>query len=235
VIEPSADGDDLVARSAIEAVLVARWECADLLSRRPPRLAADLLRGHAAELAASPFARDQVLSLALETAARDIDRGATPLQQGAMFLFEGDACGTRPRETIREAVLAQPQPAGAPLDLAAEFERRVAAERLATGELARRMEAEARLQEALWDDPRLAAQPAVRHAILCSVPRLTARAADLDPRRRRAGRQARPRRRAVRRIAVRRLKRAAGWRLALVVLAAAVAASALPIAAALQD
>ena len=228
------DRDDLVARSAVEALLAARWESADLLSRRPACLAADLLRGHAAELATSPFARDQVLSLALETAARDIDSGAAPLDQGAMFLFEGDACGMRARESIRDAVLAQPSPSS-PTDVVGEFERRLAPEHLAASELSRRMEAEARLQEALWDDPRLTAQPAVRHAILCSVPRLTARAADLEAGRRRAGRQARRGRRRLRALVLRRPRRAAGWRLALVLLAAAAAASVLPIAAVLRD
>jgi hypothetical protein len=60
------------------AVAEARWEAADLLSRRPA-LAADLLRGHAAELAASPTARDQLLGLALERAAADLDAGRAPL------------------------------------------------------------------------------------------------------------------------------------------------------------
>lgn len=60
------------------AVAEARWEAADLLSRRPA-LAADLLRGHAAELAASPARSDQLLSLALERAAADLDAGRAPL------------------------------------------------------------------------------------------------------------------------------------------------------------
>ena len=60
------------------AVAEARWEAADLLSRRPA-LAADLLLGHAAELAASPVRSDQLLSLALERAAADLDAGRAPL------------------------------------------------------------------------------------------------------------------------------------------------------------
>ena len=79
--------EDPIASAAVEALLAARWECADVLSRRPARLAADLLRGHAAELATSPLASDQVLSLALDTAARDIEAGNPPLDGGAMFLF----------------------------------------------------------------------------------------------------------------------------------------------------
>jgi hypothetical protein len=60
------------------AVAEARWEASDLLSRRP-ELAADLLRGHAAELAASPDQADQLLCLALERAATDLDAGRAPL------------------------------------------------------------------------------------------------------------------------------------------------------------
>lgn len=236
--------DDIVARAAVEAVLVARWECSDLLSRRDPRLAADLLRGHAAELTASPFARDQVLSLALEAAARDIDRGAAPLHQGAMFFFEGEACGARPRDAIRETILRQASPACGPGDVVAEFERRVAPEHLTVRELSLRMDAEAQLQESLWDDPRLAAQPSVRRAILCSVPRLAARAADLDPSRRRAIRKSKAGRRAIPRPPASRGRPArwrglapgvATWPLVLGLVAAAVAVTVLPLAAALTD
>jgi hypothetical protein len=71
----------VTAADEAAAVAEARWEAADLLSRRPA-LAADLLRGHAAELATSPVARDQLLGLALERAAADLDAGRAPLADG---------------------------------------------------------------------------------------------------------------------------------------------------------
>lgn len=243
---PRSSGDP-VGRAAVEALLAARWECADLLSRRPAPLVPDLLRAHAAELTASPFARDQVLSLALEAAARDLDVGAAPLGQGVMFLFDGESCAHPSRERIQASVRGQPSGQLSGADLAAAFERRLAAERLAPSELSLRLHEEARLQEALWDDPRLVAAPAVRQAMLGSVPRFAERAAQLDPSRRRAARRARARRRVHRgrpsrrslakRLAAvrRRMPDGVGWWIAAGVLAVAVAASVFPAAAALQD
>ncbi len=176
-----------VASAAVEALLAARWECAELLSRRPPQLAADLLRGHAAELATSALASDQVLSLTLETAACDIEAGAPPLDGGALFLFTDAGCAADERTTLRDRVLQLPgEPAPTPAELVNEFERRLADRRLTTADLSRRLAAEARLQEALWDDPRLPAQMAVRLAMLRSIPRLAERAAELDRRQSRA-------------------------------------------------
>jgi hypothetical protein len=171
-----------VAGAAVEALLAARWEVAELLSRRPSLLAADLLRGHAAELAASALASDQVLSLALETAARDIQAGNPPLDAGALFLFADDGGLAGARQSIRGMVMRQPgEPTPAPNDLVAEIERRLADEQLTPVEMSARLAAEARLQEALWDDPRLPAQTPVRLAMLCSIPKLAERAAELDP------------------------------------------------------
>jgi hypothetical protein len=173
-----------VAGAAVEALLTARWEVAELLSRRPSLLAADLLRGHAAELATSALASDQVLSLALETAARDIQAGNPPLDEGALFLFADDGGLASARQSIRGMVTRQQgEPEPAPTDLVAEIERRLADERLTPAELSARLAAEARLQEALWDDPRLPAHTSVRLAMLCSIPRLAERAAELDPNR----------------------------------------------------
>jgi hypothetical protein len=170
-----------MACAAVEALLAARWECMELLSRRPPQMAADLLRGRAAELAASAFATDQVLSLALETAASDLDAGSPPLEGGALFLLCDAEAVAQGRLAIRTTVLRQTgEPSPAAARLVAELEHRLAGHQLTPAALARRMAAEARLQEALWDDPRLPASTAVRLAMLNSVPDLTARAAELD-------------------------------------------------------
>jgi hypothetical protein len=179
---PPSSSKEPVAGAAVEAVLAARWEVAELLSRRPSLLAADLLHGHAAELATSAVAADQVLSLALATAARDIQAGNPPLDDGALFLLADDGCLAAARQSIRAIVIRQPgEPDPAPKDLVAEVERRLADERLTPVELSARLAAEARLQEALWDDPRLPAQMPVRLAMLCSIPKLAERAAELDP------------------------------------------------------
>jgi hypothetical protein len=173
---------DPIVGAAVEALLVARWEVAELLSRRPSLLAADLLRGHAAELASSALASDQMLSLALETAARDIQAGSPPLGEGALFLLTDENGLATARQSIRRMVMQQPgEPAPAPNDLVVELECRLADERLTPAELSARLAAQARLQEVLWDDPRLPAQTSVRLAMLCSIPKLAERAAELDP------------------------------------------------------
>lgn len=175
-----AASKDPVASAAVEALLAARWECADLLSRRPSPLTADLLRGHAAELAGSAIAGDQVLSLALETAARDIEAGDDPLAAGVLFLMADAARTASARQSIRDDVLGQTV-TSAPVDIVTEVERRLSDQRLPPADLAHRLAAEARLQEALWDDPRLPAGTAVRVAMLRSVEKFIARAAELDP------------------------------------------------------
>ena len=187
---PRTTPEDPVAGAAVEALLAARWEVAELLSRRPSLLAADLLRGRAAELATSALAGDQVLSLALETAAGDIEAGQPPLDEGALFLFADTGSLAGARESIRGMVMRQPgEPAPAASDLVAEIERRLADERLTPAELSARLAAEARLQEALWDHPRLPAPTSVRLAMLCSIPKLAERAAELDPNQALSGRK----------------------------------------------
>ena len=171
---------DPLAEAAVEAVLAARWECTELLSRRPSRLAAELLRGHAAELATSALAGDQVLSLALETAASDLEAGRPPLEAGAMFLFTDAGSADGARRRLRDLVLQQPgEPSSPPRDVVAEIERRCADEGLTPSQLSRRLAASAHLQNTLWDDPRLPAQVPVRLAMLHSAPKLSERAAEL--------------------------------------------------------
>lgn len=180
---PPTPPENPVAVAAVEALLAARWEVAELLSRRPSRVAADLLRGHAAELAMSALADDQLLSLALDRAAQDIEAGDPPLQAGVPFLLDDSDGLAGARESVGGIVLQQPgEPAPTPVHLAAEIERRLLDERPTPTELSDRLAAKARLQEALWNDPRLPAEPSVRLAMLCCIPMLAERAAELDPR-----------------------------------------------------
>jgi hypothetical protein len=169
---------DPLACAAGEALRAARWESAELLSRRPPRLAADLLRGHAAELATSPLGGDQVLSLALETAARNIELGSAPMDEAGVFLGAEEGDVAEARERLRMLVL-QPSPASSSVDVVDQLERRLADRLLTAAELAERLTAEASLQEALWDDPRIPAAIPVRLAMRQSIPRLRRRASEL--------------------------------------------------------
>jgi hypothetical protein len=173
---------DVVATAAIDALIAARWQCADLLARRPPAFVRDLLLARAAELASSPIARDQILSRGLEAAAADLEAGRPPLEEGAAFLFrERSPCATA-REIVREQVFRYGGvPARASDDAAAELERRVRAERPADHELSQRLAREAHLQEVLWDDPRLPAETHTRLIMLCAVPKVIERALALDP------------------------------------------------------
>jgi hypothetical protein len=102
--------DELAGPAADDAVMAARWECADLLSRKSPEAARDLLLGHAAELAGSPRPRDRVLSKALEAGAADIAAGRRPLQQALPADASAETAeprpGRRPRTARRWRILA---------------------------------------------------------------------------------------------------------------------------------
>lgn len=66
---PGSDSVRLVEAASAEALRAARWESIDLATRRPDGAHRDLLLARAAELAMSPVARDQLMSLALERGA----------------------------------------------------------------------------------------------------------------------------------------------------------------------
>ncbi|NBB17614.1 hypothetical protein GVN21_19815 [Caulobacter sp. SLTY] len=71
----------MARESALAAICEeARWEAADLLSRRGGAAAVDLLRGHSGELAVSPLARDRLLAMALDQAADSLASGSASLE-----------------------------------------------------------------------------------------------------------------------------------------------------------
>jgi hypothetical protein len=180
----------------VDTVVAARWESSELLSRRSSPVTADLLRGHAAELAHSSFGRDQMLRLALEAAALDLEKGRSPLELGALFFFSRDVPSAEERSQVRKLVAALGDaPADASDYLAPELERRLAQEHLTDAELCDRLQEEAELHETLWDDPRLAAEPQVRLRMLRSAEGFRKRAAELNPSRVLAARRADRRRR----------------------------------------
>lgn len=180
----AAPDPDVVASAAIAAVMAARWESSDALSRRPAELASDLLRTRARQLATSPAGRDQLLSVALAVAAADIEAGRPALADGALFLLEEPTPDQAAREVLRAAVLRQGGVAVAESQrVADDAERRQGRDGVEAGALSQRLRAEARLHELLWDDPRLPAAARTRLVMLCAIPRLLQRAAELDPNR----------------------------------------------------
>jgi hypothetical protein len=177
---------DVVASAAIAAVMDARWESSEALSRGPAELASDLLRRRAGELATSPAGRDQLLSVALQAAAADIAAGRPALADGALFLLEAPAPDPAARDALRAAVLKQGGVAVAESQrVAEEVEARQRRDGVEAAALAQQLRAEARLQELLWDDPRLPAAARTRLVMLCTIPRLLRRSEELDPSRRR--------------------------------------------------
>ncbi|MFL5297075.1 MAG: hypothetical protein ACJ798_11905 [Phenylobacterium sp.] len=179
---PERQPADPAVQAAVDALLAARWECADLLSRKPAVHAIELVSGRAAELASSPIGRDQMLSAALDAAAADLGAGRPPLPDGTGFFFRGRAPCPTARLVIREQVFRHPGVPGRAADeAAAELERRCRLECRSERELSARLWSEASLQRSLWDDPRLPAQTHTRLIMLCAVPKLARRAADLDP------------------------------------------------------
>ena len=172
-----------VAAAAIQAVMEARWETTSLLARRPVESVPDLLRARAAELATSAWGRDQVMSVALEAAADDVENGRPALATGALFFFQGPADPEArlpiQREVFRRFGSAE-QEADAIVAVVEEEHRR-AASGASPGEISARLFADALLHKQLWDLPRLRADSHTRLTMLCSVPRLVERARALDP------------------------------------------------------
>lgn len=166
---------ELLAAATAQAVSAARWERIDLGARKPHMLPDDLLLAKAAELALSPIGRDQLMSLALEHGVRDGDQGAALLDVSAP-LAERAVIAIR---VFRSA----PRRASETEALVVQIEERHAQD---LGERARfdllpgRLFQEATLQELLWDHPAIAAPDEVRMAMVCSIPKLRERSADLD-------------------------------------------------------
>lgn len=160
-----------------EAWATARWDRADLATRRPDAGPGALLLAKAVECASSPVAREQLLSLAIERVAGDADDGAPLIE-------------ARPDPGGRAGIAAEVsalEPRAAEIEAAAALiESRHARRPATTGEqrdrLAAQLREDALLHEMLWDHPDLAASPAVRRAMLGAIPRLRERADQLTTR-----------------------------------------------------
>lgn len=100
----SASGATLLQAAASEAISAAWWDRLDLEARRPGEANVDLILGKAAELAFSPIARDQLMSLALMTGVRDtdgtkvlIETSVPPAERAVIAERVSDRGRTRPR------------------------------------------------------------------------------------------------------------------------------------------
>lgn len=169
-----------LASALVAALAAARWHVADLASRRPRDLVPDLLSGRAAELALSPMAADQLLSLALDAAAADLAAGRPPLADGVLSFFPRLGT-TDPADESPLGTEADARRFVEDLGLVAELEARHRALGLAGAELAARLAEDAQMQDFLADDPRIPAGPSVRLLMRASIGPILERSRALDP------------------------------------------------------
>lgn len=164
--------DIRIAKAAvIEAISAAEWDRIDLQTRRPRSASEELMLAKAAELAMSPVARDQLMSLALEQRSR--------LVSAEPSLIDVDCC-VRERSLITDRILTLgPHRASDTNAVVQEIEERHA-KRLRQDArfdlLAECLRQDAVLQEAFWNHPDIPATDAVRLTMLCSIPKLRDRA-----------------------------------------------------------
>lgn len=164
--DPDPSGG-LLKGAVVQALADARWERLDLLARRPAVLVPDLLTARGDELAASPRGQDQLLAIALERVAR----GETP-GPGVE-----DLLGPAPTEAERlELRRAAASARNLPVNETRDFVELLVARHQEPGRrrpaLVDALEAEANMNELLWDDPRLRADAGVRLVMLGSVMKL---------------------------------------------------------------
>lgn len=172
-----------IAATAVLAAVVEAGLRDDGVFLRRLVAAPDLLRRHAAAMAASPIARDQILALALTAAAEDLERRRPPRTRGLGALVEGGEVTEDARLEVRRQVFRHGAPPAAESRRVVEdLERRYQPECATPRALSRRLRDDARLHELFWDDPRLACDGRTRLVMMSSVPALLARAAALDPR-----------------------------------------------------
>ena len=165
----------IVGAAIAEAVSGAQWDRVDLESRRPGSAADELMLAKAAELAMSPLARDQLMSLALEHGAQHFHPDYP--------VIEVD-CESEAREAVAQRIFALgPHKASETDAVVATVEERHSRRLCQDARfdlLADGLKQEAVLQEAFWDHPDIPADDAVRLTMLCSVPRLRDRAETLS-------------------------------------------------------
>ena len=157
-----------------EVAVDALWEYRDMKARRPNWAHHELILARAAELAVSPLARDQLMSLALERQTQNGPPGRP--------LIKTD-CSTEERDQIAGRVFRLAPHKGSDTETFVQSVEARHSQRIRRGaqlaRLAQDLEKNAVLQEMLWDHPGIPASDVVRLAMLCSIPKLRARAEDL--------------------------------------------------------
>lgn len=165
----------IVGAAIAEAVSGAQWDRVDLETRRPGPAADELMLAKAAELAMSPLARDQLMSLALEHGAQHFHPDYP--------VIEVD-CESEAREAVAQRIFALGADKALETDAVVATVEERHSRRLCQDArfdlLADGLRQEAVLQEAFWDHPDIPADDAVRLTMLCSVPRLRDRAETLS-------------------------------------------------------
>lgn len=195
-MKPPDDAKARISAAASLAALTEAWRRReDLLAHGSAEAAPALLREHAAKMARSPLAQDQVLSLALLAAADDVGVGWGGA--ASQFLLAEPGPEDAQRLGVRMRVLNSSfAPAADARHAARELERRHRPGCGSDRELAARLVADADLHERLWDDPRLPGDDRTRLIMLFAIPQLLERADALDlPEGPRHGGQPRARRR----------------------------------------
>lgn len=158
-----------------EAVASAQWERVDLESRRPGLMSDELMLAKAAELALSPVARDQLMSLALEHGGQQYHPDYPVIDLN---------CCADAREQISRRILAMgPHKASESEAVVESVEARHSRRLRQTVRfdlLAECLEQDAVLQETFWNHPDIPATDSVRLTMLCSIPKLRERAETLS-------------------------------------------------------
>lgn len=158
-----------------EAVAGAQWERVDLESRRPGLMSDELMLAKAAELALSPVARDQLMSLALE------HRGQQFHPDYPVIDLKGCA---NEREQISRRILAMGPHKASETEAVVEAVETRHSRRLRQNVrfdlLSECLKQDAILQETFWNHPDIPATDAVRLTMLCSIPKLRERAETLS-------------------------------------------------------
>ncbi|MDB5421731.1 MAG: hypothetical protein JWR59_1678 [Brevundimonas sp.] len=164
----------IIDAAVSEAISGAQWERVDLESRRPD-IASELMLAKAAELALSPIARDQLMSLALEHGAQDFHPDYPIIDL---------ACCAQERDLIARQILALGPHKASETEAVVEAVETRHSERLRHNLrfdlLAECLQQDAILQEAFWNHPEIPATDAIRQAMLCSIPKLRDRAEALS-------------------------------------------------------
>lgn len=176
----------LVAAAATAAMAEVYDDIVDLFGRHGRAAVVVHLRQRAQMLGRAASARDQLKSCAMDAAADDVAWGRSPFGQWTAFLAQENW----PDEALRSQVRPPPGYDTTQTRTAAEAWARETEARLirrtsdvcdAARSLPERLAEEVRLQDALWDDPRLPASPATRALIRAGGEALQRRLSDLGP------------------------------------------------------